>query len=74
MTKDYVATRIGWKGLRPIWRLHKRGPGRQLTPLADYLGYPGRSGLKMIRETFRGFVTVHHNAHTRDQYAFRVIT
>ena len=72
--KDYVAVRIGWRQLRPIWRLYfcQKGNGKPTTPLGDFTGFSGRSGLRMIRESFRGSVTVAHIVPDRSQYAFRV--
>jgi len=58
MTRQYIASRIGRtpRG-RIIWRLCSvsgRGTLGKVCDLGDYTGIPGKSGLRMIRDSFRG--------------------
>ncbi len=75
MTRNYNARVIAWKNRRPIWRLSRmpRKGLRPVTDVGDYVGHPGKSGLRKIRESFLSdVVTVSHVA--PDQFNFKVKT
>ena len=77
--RDYVAVQLRLPG-RVTWRLYSvNGAGVRACPLGDYRGIPGKSGLRMIRDSLQhgasskaGKRTVQVSRQVRGQVNFRV--